>query len=219
MSKNQLEKTFKKQVTKMISFKYLLYLPKNYDTKEKWPLILFLHGMGERGNNLDRIKKHGLPKMIEDGHAFPFIILSPQCPRKTYWSMQLENVKELLDDVVEQHPIDTKRIYLTGLSMGGYGTWDLAIKYPKIFAAIAPICGSSSMLGELIFLKNTPIWAFHGEKDSKVPLAMGEQTINLIKKSNNNVKFTVYPDVDHNSWDLTYNNPKLYEWFLEHKTE
>lgn len=75
------------------------------------------------------------------------------------------------------------------------------------------------MLGELIFLKNTPIWAFHGEKDSKVPLAMGEQTINLIKKSNNNVKFTVYPGVDHNSWDLTYNNPKLYKWFLEHKIE
>lgn len=219
MNNRQSDITFLKQVTKTISFKYLLYLPKNYETKEKWPLIIFLHGMGERGKNLDRIKRHGLPKLIEQGHDFPFIIISPQCPRMSYWSMQLDNLKELIDDIKEQYPIDTKRIYLTGMSMGGYGVWDLAIKNPKTFAAIAPICGAASMLGEIIFLKNIPIWAFHGAEDKVVPLAAGQQTVDLLKPINNNITFTIYPGVEHNSWDLTYENKELYKWFLEHKTE
>jgi predicted peptidase len=118
---------------------YLLYLPKNYDTKESWPLVLFLHGAGERGDDLELVKKHGPPKLISEGKEFPFIVVSPQCPKDRWWE-PIELIA-LLDDLQSKLKVDEDRIYLTGLSMGGFGTWRLAAFAPDRLATIAPICG------------------------------------------------------------------------------
>lgn len=213
---SQQKVTFEAKIRLNVSLKYLLHLPKDYDQKDKWPLILFLHGRGERGDDLDLVKKHGLPRLIEEGQEFPFIVVSPQCPLSGMWWLdQIEFLNALLDDVIERYKVDTKRIYLTGLSMGGAGTWYLAGRYPERFAAIAPICGAGMRwLAEPLAQK--PIWVFHGDADTIVPVARSQEMVEALKQVGNNPRFTVYPGVDHNSWDLTYSNPELYSWFLSH---
>jgi len=200
----------------IIELKYLVYLPKDYPVSEdtKWPLILFLHGAGGRGDNLDSLKKHGPPKLVEEGKDFRFILVYPQCPLGQWWSSELLN--QLLDEVIGKYRIDQERIYITGLSMGGFGTWDLASKYPDRFAAIAPICGGSHP--ELAWnIRHIPAWVFHGAKDEVVSVGLSEVMVKAMKKYNPEVKFTVYPEAYHDSWTETYNNPELYEWFLQHK--
>jgi predicted peptidase len=210
----QTSKIFKSIFSKTVTLPYLLYKPKA--TKSKLPLVMFLHGAGERGNDLELVKKHGIPKRIAQGQEFPFIAVSPQCPLNSWWPNELEALKRLLDEVIVKYPVNTKRIYLTGLSMGGYGTWYLAGMYPTLFAAIAPICGGGDfMLGRQ--LAKTPIWAFHGDKDSVVPLSESKRMIDIVKSAGGKPKFTVYKGVDHDSWTKTYDNPKLYEWLLSHK--
>lgn len=209
--------SFDTTLNQNVSLKYLLYLPENYDAQAEWPLILFLHGRGERGDDLNMVKLHGLPRLIEAGQQFPFIIVSPQCPLPTtWWLHQVEALNALLDDVVARYKVDQKRIYLTGLSMGGGGTWFLAGRYPERFAAIAPICGSGMRwLAEQI--APLPVWVFHGDADTVVPIARSEEMVETLRQVGGNPRFTVYPGVDHNSWDLTYANPELYTWFLEHQ--
>jgi dienelactone hydrolase len=195
---------------------YLLFLPAGYnkDDGKKWPLILFLHGSGERGTVLDSVKKHGPPKIVETRKDFPFIVVSPQCPPNQRW--HAPTLDDLLEEVIQQHNIDTDRLYLTGLSMGGYGTWDYATMYPARFAAIAPICGGGSP--ERVWaIRSLPIWVFHGAKDQAVPIKQSEDMVNALQNAGNNAKFTVYPEAGHDSWTETYNNPALYEWFLSHK--
>ncbi len=211
----QTSKRFKAKLVKSLELPYLLYLPKNA-SKKKLPLVMFLHGAGERGNNLDLVKIHGIPKLIEEGQEFPFIAVSPQCPENSWWPLELEALKGLLDTIMSKHNVDKKRVYLTGLSMGGYGTWYLAGMYPHLFAAIAPICGGGDfVLGKQ--LAKIPIWAFHGDKDDVVPLAESQRMIDIVKSAGGKPKLTVYKNVDHNSWDKTYSNPKFYEWMLNHK--
>lgn len=200
----------------VFTLNYLVYLPSDYNVSEemKWPLILFLHGAGERGEDLEKVKRNGPPKLIDEGKNFEFIIVSPQCPEKQWWSAELLN--KLLDEVIVKYRVDEERIYVTGLSMGGYGTWDLASEYPQRLAAIAPICGGGNP--ELVWnLRHIPVWVFHGAKDEIVPFGMSEIMVKSLKKYNNDVKFTVYPEARHDSWTETYNNPELYEWFLQHK--
>jgi predicted peptidase len=192
----------------------LLYLPKDYDQKESWPLLLFLHGAGERGNNLDLVKKHGPPKLIEAGKGFPFIVVSPQCPNDHWW--EPVELAALLDEIVEKHKIDQDRIYVTGLSMGGFGTWSLAVHQPKRFAALVPICGGGEPIVTLLFPK-IPVWVFHGAKDFVVPIERSEKMVEAMKKFGGNVKFTVYPEAGHDSWTESYANPELYEWLLQQK--
>ena len=198
-----------------ISGQYLLYLPENYSSKDDWPLMLFLHGAGERGDSLELVKTHGPPKLVETNKSFPFVLISPQCPEGDRWSSekQLEFLTALLDDIVENYRIDSKRIYLTGLSMGGYGTWSLAIKHPNKFAAIAPICGGGNP-EKVCEIKRVPTWVFHGAKDNVVPLKRSEEMVSALKACDGNVQLTVYPEENHDSWTETYDNPKLYEWFL-----
>ncbi len=210
----QESKIFKTKISKKVSLPYLLYKPTK--PKNKLPLVMFLHGAGERGNDLELVKYHGIPKLIEQGQDFPFIAVSPQCPKDSWWPLELEALKGLLDDIIAKHNVDKKRIYLTGLSMGGYGTWYLAGLYPKTFAAIAPICGGGDfVLGQQ--LTHMPIWAFHGDKDVVVPLAESKRMVDIVKKAGGKAKLTVYKNVDHDSWTKTYNNPKFYEWLLSHK--
>lgn len=195
---------------------YLLSLPTDYgkDKEQKWPLIVFLHGSGERGSDLEKVKIHGPPKLISKGQAFPFIVVSPQCPHDQSWSPLL--LSAMLDDVIAKYSVDRERIYLTGLSMGGFGTWDWAVSEPRRFAAIAPICGG----GKPFFakrIKHIPTWIFHGAKDQGVPLSTSEEMVAALKKEGGEPRLTVYPDLEHDSWTVTYENPELYKWFLEHK--
>ena len=215
--------TFQGQIT--VRLNYLLFLPKIYgaDPRKKWPLILFLHGMGERGSDLELVKKHGIPKIAEQQKDFEFIAVSPQCPADSLWTSELGALNALLDEIVETHAVDRACIYLTGLSMGGYGTWHLATVYPERFAAIAPICGGGMPLvgfpEKVCALRDVPVWAFHGAKDPVVPIAESEKMVNALKECDGNVKLTVYPDAEHDSWTETCGNPELYAWFLGHQRD
>lgn len=201
---------------------YLLYLPEQVPTSgKKRPLMLFLHGAGERGDDLERVKRNGPPMLVEQGKDFPFIIASPQCPKDISWSHP-ENIialNALIDELVANYPVDESRIVLTGLSMGGFGTWVLAASYPGRFAAIAPICGGAGRMMARP-LVNMPTWVFHGAKDKVVPLSQSQEMVDALKeKGSTRVKFTVYPETGHNSWVEAYNNPELYKWLLTHNNE
>ncbi|WP_274361427.1 prolyl oligopeptidase family serine peptidase [Paenibacillus thermotolerans] len=214
---SQTSHTMVKEIVKTVRSNYLLYLPKQYEeSEEKWPLIVFLHGAGERGSDIEKVKIHGIPKIAEGRDDFPFIAVSPQCPEDSFWSVEIDALDSLINEIADNYRVDTDRIYLTGLSMGGYGTWTLSIAYPDRFAAIAPICGGENPARAAATLKNVPIWVFHGAKDNVVPLRESEQMVEALQRVGGNVKFTVYPDADHDSWTETYNNPDLYEWFLKH---
>jgi len=202
-----------------VKMPYLLYLPRSYGQSEKrWPLMLFLHGAGERGDDLEKVKTHGPPKLIaREGKEFPFLVVSPQCPQDGWWSdeAQIEMLDALLDHILSRYRIDQNRIYVTGLSMGGFGTWGLAVRYPNRFAAIAPICGGGDPR-DAPRISHLPVWAFHGAKDKVVALEKSQEMVAALEKAGSNVKFTIYPEDGHDSWTKTYNNPELYTWFLEH---
>lgn len=217
LAPGQHPQVFEKTITKTLSCKYLLFLPESYGKKKQvWPMLLFLHGAGERGNDLKKVKKHGPPKIVQKRKDFPFIVVSPQCPKDGWWTNKVEVLINLLDDIVAKYNVDTERIYLTGLSMGGYGTWALAAEYPERFAAIAPICGGGNRI--MAFrLKDFPVWVFHGAKDNVVPLKQSEEMVNAIKARGGDAKLTVYPNAGHDSWTETYNNKELYDWFLKHR--
>jgi predicted peptidase len=210
---------FEKEIRKTVQANYLLYLPEDYLTSQKdFPLILFLHGAGERGNDVSKVEIHGPPKLIaKEGKSFPFVIVSPQCPKEDWWTSgkQLDILNAFLDDILENYRIDKDRIYLTGLSMGGYGTWSLAAAHPDRFAAIAPICGGGNTW-DARRVANLPVWVFHGAKDQVVPIEKSEIMVAALEKAGGSVEFTVYPEAGHDSWTETYNNPDLYEWFLKH---
>jgi predicted peptidase len=202
--------------------KYLLYLPTDYKESEgkRWPLMLFLHGAGERGSDVQRVAIHGPLSLVKQGTNFPFIIVAPQCPSGQIW--ENEPLLQLVESVEKKYRVDSKRIYLTGLSMGGYGTWKLGLAHPDKFAAIAPICGGCNMIEVILgprdkadAFKSLPIWAFHGAKDDVVPLSESERVVEGLKRGGvKEVKFTVYPEAKHDSWREAYKTPEFYEWML-----
>jgi predicted peptidase len=206
--------TFVNEVTTPETLAYLLSLPEGYETdpEKKWPLVVFLHGSGERGSDVQKVALHGPPKRVSEGAKFPFLLVSPQCPAGTWWTEQ--PVLELIDHLEATLRVDASRIYLTGLSMGGYGTWHFATLAPHRFAAIAPVCGGGVPY-RMREIHHLPVWAFHGAKDTVVALDESGRLVETLKKNgNNSVKFTVYPEAAHDSWTETYQNPELYEWFL-----
>jgi len=213
-SAQNLEKT----ITRVVKANYLLYLPREYgqDPARKWPTILFLHGSGESGSDVEKVKKHGPPKLVAAGKEFPFIIISPQAPTpRIGW--QVETLNTLLDDVMQKYAVDPDRVYLTGLSMGGFGTWTLATANPERFAAIAPCCGGGDPFRASRRLREMPIWVFHGAKDPTVPIKQSQDMVDALKAAGADVKFTIYPEAGHDCWTATYDNPELYTWFLSHK--
>ncbi len=207
---------FTSEIIKKVNLDYLIYLPHNYNSKEKFPLVLFLHGSGERGNDIKKVEAHGLPKLVKEGRQFPFIIVSPQCKENLIWEDLTEELHLLLENIKSSYSVDTTRIYCTGLSMGGFGTWALAFKYPNYFAAIAPVCGGT-VYWETHKIKHIPIWAFHGDKDDVVPIFYQDIIIKNLQSLKAPVKFTVYKGMGHNVWDTTYNRNDLYEWLLQQK--
>jgi len=205
--------SFKVEVRKdvFLESKFLLYLPDGYDKygEKKWPLLLFLHGSGERGEWLELVKKYGPPNLIEFGKSFPFIVVSPQCPEEERWSVEVLDM--LLDEMVERFHVDENCIMVTGLSMGGEGTWNLAYAYPDRFAAIVPVCGWTDP-SQAEKIKDLPIWVFHGAKDDVVPFSESEDMVNALKALRSPVRFTVYPEANHDSWTEAYENEALWEW-------
>lgn len=198
-----------------LRLRYLLYLPRNYrsDGKE-WPLLLFLHGAGETGDDLDRVKRHGPPRLIDKGKQFPFIVVSPQTPHRG-WNVAALTL--LSDEVQAKYRVDPDRVYLTGLSMGGFGTWALAAAHPERFATLVPVCGGGNP-ADAARLKDLPIWVFHGAKDPTVPPQRSEEMVRALEKAGaKRLRFTLYPDAAHDSWTRTYDDPRLYEWLLEQK--
>ena len=204
------------QIVKEVRVRYLLHLPRGYGRgRKRWPLILFLHGAGERGSRLSMVKKHGPPKLIEAGRELPFIVVSPQCPKEQWWSPDV--LSALLDEIVANYAVDEGRIYLTGLSMGGRGTWTLATACPERFAAIAPVCGWCEPFAASR-LKDMPTWVFHGAKDPIVPVAKSRDMYGAMKAAGSRkARLTIYLDAGHDSWTETYENPKLYAWLLRHR--
>jgi len=203
---------------------YLIYLPADYhqSNQTRWPLLLYLHGSGERGTDCDRISNHGPLRRVKEGVQFPFIIVAPLCPPAEIW--ENEPLLQLLDFIETTYAVDNRRIYLTGMSMGGYGAWKLGLTHPERFAALAPICGGANLIDVVLHtrdkdkdLTKLPIWAFHGAKDEVVPLVESERVVDALKFLGvKQVRFTVYPDAKHDSWTETYSCPEFYEWLLSH---
>jgi predicted peptidase len=194
---------------------YLLFLPKGYSEAggQPWPLILFLHGAGERGHNLDKVRRHGLPSHLADWADFPAIVASPQCPPHTSWSNVL--LLAFLDHLAGEVTVDLDRLYVTGMSMGGYATWSLAVADPSRFAAIAPVCGGGDPF-QACRMKGVPVWAFHGADDDVVPLRASQEMVEALRDCGGDVRLTVYPHVGHDAWTPTYANPDLYGWLFSH---
>ena len=202
---------------KFYNFNYVKYLPENYNLQEKYPLVFFMHGAGERGDDLDLAMRHGYMKYVrEQGREYPFIFIAPQCPLDKYWGCYTESLIAFLEEMIMVLPIDESRIYLTGLSMGGTGVWMLAMACPEKFAAIAPVCGTGiCWYGKK--LRDIPIYVYHGDCDETVPIS---ESINMISRVNANggkAKIKICYGVGHDSWEQAYEGDELWRWMLEQR--
>lgn len=199
----------------LIEHRYLEFLPKDYaaDTKARFPLLLFLHGSGERGLDINDVRKHG-PQNYLTAHDNPCVIIAPQCDPGGWWHPC--EVIDLLDELRVKYHLDDDRLYLTGLSMGGFGAWATAIEYPERFAALVPICGRGEP-AEAARIKDLPCWIFHGAKDPAVPIVFSQEMADALGKLNAKPAFTIYPEAGHDSWTEAYNTPALYEWLLRQR--
>jgi len=218
----------KSLISQTVQVNYLLYLPESYgqDPQQRWPLILFLHGRGERGQNLELLKKHPLPKILDGQADFPAIVVSPQLPlKKFWWSEMIDPLSVLLDQIQAEYSVDPRRIYLTGLSMGGFGAWEFALRYPTRFAAVVPIAGGyregSRIVPENICdIKDVPMWVFHGSRDTTVPSFHSEILVEALQACGSNVRFTLYADAEHeDSFQRAYAEPELIPWLLAQTQE
>jgi len=217
-SAEQMPLAFAGEVTLKVGYRYLLALPEGYqagevDGTKAWPLVVFLHGSGERGTDRELLKKHGPSKLLAEGQKFPAIMASLQCEAGQIWNPH--GVKAVVDHLIQTQRVDEKRIYLTGLSLGGFGTWDTAMEYPETFAAIMPICGGAGVrwvMAERI--KDLPCWIFHGDQDTAVPLEFSTKMHGALTKAGSGAKLTIYPGVGHDSWTQTYANPEVWAWLF-----
>lgn len=210
----EIKADFKKEIKKIEEISYLLDYPQN--GKGNVPLIVFLHGSGERGTNLEIVKAHS-PFTYKNLIKEPVAILAPQCPENVWWDT--EAVYFLIKEIQQKYKIDDSRIILTGLSMGGWGTLKLAMEHPEMFSAVVAVCAPVDRLMKVRAkqYKDLPMKLFHGGNDDIVSPMNSIEIYQEIKKVNKNIELTIFPDDNHNSWDSTYSNPKLYEWMLSQK--
>jgi predicted peptidase len=213
---------------------YRIYVPPNLQPGQKVPLVLFFHGAGERGDNNIRQLHHAIPGLFSyiQKHAIPAIVVAPQCPTGMQWvnvpwgglshtmpaepSVPMHAAMELLKDCVKTLPVDTSRIYVSGISMGGFGTWDIVQREPALFAAALPVCGGGD-LAEAPKLKDLPIWTFHGELDQAVKTSRSRDMVEALKAAGGNPKYTEYPGVAHNSWTRTFEDEEVLNWLFAQK--
>jgi predicted peptidase len=216
---------------------YRLAVPQKIEKEKRYPLVIFLHGSGERGNDNTAQLVNGVTEFVNpvNREKNPAFVVVPQCPKEKRWvevswklpthiqpdsiSIHLGMVMHLVKSLTDSLPVDTNRIYISGISMGGFGTWDLITRYPEVFAAAIPVCGGGDET-KAERLRCVPIWAFHGDKDK---LVIPDRTLNMVfavrKAGNRNAKFTLYKNVGHDSWTKTFNNPEVYEWLFKQKRE
>ena len=216
-AQNTIVEDQKETVTKE-TLRYYLSYPKGYDdaSEKEFGLLLFLHGGGESGGQLEEVKEHGPPKMMADGYPFPFLVLAPQNPHKKKW-WNLEAVMQLLETVVAENRVDPNRIYLTGLSRGGSAAWDLAVQYPDTFAALEVVCGMAPTPYAHWLNKEMPIWVFHGSDDPVIPVSESDDMVEKLKALGYEVRYDRYEGVGHNSWGRAYANDELYQWMNKQK--
>ncbi|MBQ4574286.1 MAG: dienelactone hydrolase family protein [Clostridia bacterium] len=196
-------------------FPYYLSIPEDCDpASESLPLIVFLHGAGERGTDVEKVKVHGIPKYFDKESPCRVITLSPQCAENRIWNTQVYAVKELIDYIVKEYNIDHNAISLTGLSMGGYGTWEMGMSFPGFFAALAPICGGGTSWRAGL-LKDTPIRTFHGADDNTVPITQTLEMYNAVKARGGNIEIEIYGGVGHDSWVTAYEKTDLIKWLAK----
>jgi predicted peptidase len=212
--------------------KYRWSAPEKTEPGKTYPLVLFLHGAGERGDDNKAQLKHGVIPIIKGAEKLgtPVFLIAPQCPRDRWWSEPaqdrtrlnaskqpdalLENMLALVADIQKKHPVDPKRFHVTGISMGGFGTWDLLARAPGRIASAIPVCGGGDPARAKEF-KDVPVWAFHGEADDVVPVSATRTMIEALEKAGGKPNATYYPGVGHNSWTRTYDNPEVIRWLLE----
>jgi predicted peptidase len=213
---------------------YRLLKPEGYDAKQRYPLVLFLHGAGERGDDNDKQLIHAVPQFLraEMRKQYPCFLIAPQCPAAFKWvdadwsaaahkqpaepTEPMRLTMELLDALPKEWSIDPKRVYVTGLSMGGFGAWDIAARRPDRFAAVAPVCGGADEATAPALAK-IPHWVFHGAKDGVVKPDRSRTMVEALKKAGGEPRYTEYPNVGHDSWNPAYADPKLYEWLFAQK--
>lgn len=200
--------------TDTVQLNYLLYLPAEYE-QGKWPLHIFLHGSGERGTNTELLKVHGPFRHIAAGEHYPMIVVAPQCPENEWWDRT--QVFALLKHLRQNLRVDPDRIYLSGISMGGYATWEMACYYPQYIAAVVPICGGGLPILAGRTLTNMPVWAFHGQKDTVVPPHHSSEMVDQINKNGGDARLTLYPEAGHDAWTPTYQSAELLTWLLAQK--
>ena len=200
------------------NFGYTKYLPKDFDENKKYPLVFFLHGAGERGDDLDKAMYNGYMKHVrEEGREYPFIFVAPQCPANKYWGCYTESLLAFLDHICETLPVDRDRIYLTGLSMGGTGAWMLAMADPDRFAALIPVCGTG-IYWHAGVLVNLPVYIYHGDLDDVVPLSESISMLSAIhKRGGQKAQIKILYGVKHNAWNAAYSDEELLEWMLAQK--
>lgn len=200
-------------------YDYLLYLPKDYSKQTKnYPLVIYLHGGSHKGNDLEKLKEYGLPHLVDTGKEFDFIIVSPQCPDNKYWSSE-DWFAPLYEKIVSDYRVDINKVYLTGISMGGYGTYIVAMDYPDKFAAIIPLCGgcNDSDTTRICNLKDVPIWTFHGTADDMIPISETERIATALNKCNGNMKFTKLKGEGHGIQYIYEKYDKIYKWMLKQR--
>lgn len=212
----QITGKFKEKIEIEFEINYLLRLPEK--PQGKYPLMIFLHGAGERGTDINKVIANGPLQDKHKEYTKEFAILAPQCPEGQYWDV--ETVYQLIQKIIKDNKnIDTNRIYLTGLSMGGWGSWRLAEKHPEMFAALVTVCGPAGLpeKREAHSIKNIPTRIFHGALDDIVPVDNSIQMYQELKSLGADVDLTIFKDDNHNSWDSTYSDPEIYKWILKQR--
>ena len=205
------------EVCKFENLTYIVRYPNDYVEGKKYPVIFFLHGAGGRGNDIEMIKSNPYFTLTEKHDDFPFITIAPQCSSETWFDL-FEQLKRLLIKTANESYTDPERIYGMGASMGGYGTWQIAMSMPEYFAAIAPICGGG-MYWLAYRLVNVPAMAFHGALDDVVNPEESLKMVAAVNRNGGNAKVTIYPKNNHDAWSDTYRNPEVFKWLLEHKNK
>ncbi len=203
-----------------VDFGCLITTPAGFDpAKESLPLIVFLHGAGERGTDISKLRVHGIAKLFSadpDYKGLRVVTFSPQCPEGSNWNQLAAEVMQLIEYICGEYNIDRDRVSLTGLSMGGYGTWELGMQFTDFFSAYAPICGGASTW-RIGVLRDKPIRVFHGDADDIVPLNNSVEAVEALCAAGGHPEFTIYPGVGHDSWTKAYEETDLIEWLAAQK--
>lgn len=193
---------------------FVVYVPRDYDPAKAWPLIVFLHGAGERGDDGLKQTEVGIGRAVRlDPERWPAIIVLPQCPEGVWWDKAIHEVDKAVEQTLAEYNIDRKRMYLTGISMGGYATWVYGAQQADRFAALMPICGGGYP-EDAKALASIPIWAFHGAKDEVVLPRESQKMVEAVKEAGGTVTYTEFEDADHNSWDAAYADQKAIRWLF-----